>query len=104
MYLHSLELFLKEQIPSLATPVGPASRTARQGQTEEAYAYKVMMHEDTGIAPIQRVLFKQETMPAGPSCTLVNDLNIEGAIGQMSAPCQAGESLRDYDCRIQAMQ
>ena len=31
MYLYSLELFLKEQVPSLATPVGPASGMARQG-------------------------------------------------------------------------
>jgi len=104
MYLHSLELFLKEQVPSLATLVGPASGMARQGQTEEVYAYKVMTHEDMGIAPIQRVLFKQEMMPAGSSRTLVNDPNIEGAIGQMSAPHQAGESLRDYNHHMQAMQ
>ena len=61
-------------------------------------------HKDVGIAPVQSVLFKQETMPAEPSRTPVNDPNIEGAIRQMSASCQAGESLKDYDCRTQATQ
>jgi len=104
MYLHSLELYLKNQVPSSATPNVPAPGTARQVRTEEAYAYEVVTHEDAGIISIQHVCFKQETQPVGLSCTLANDPNIKRGIGQMSAPHQAGESTKDFDCHMQAMQ
>ena len=107
MYLHSLELYLKNQVPSSATPNIPAPGTARQVCTEKAYAYEVVTHEDAGIIPIQCVLFKQETQPVGLSYTPANDPNIEGAIGQMSAPCQASESVKDFkdfDCHMQVTQ
>ena len=104
MYLHLLELYLKNQVPSSATPNIPAPGTARQVRTEEAYVYEVVMHEDAGIIPVQYVLFKQETQPVGPSRTLANDPNIEGAIGQMSASHQASESAKDFDHHMQATQ
>ena len=104
MYLHLLEVYLKKEVPSSATPDVPAPRMTRQVHTEEAYAYEVVTHEDAGIISIQHVLFKQETQSVGPSCTLANDLNIEEAIGQMSASCQASESTKDFDCHMQATQ
>jgi len=104
MYIHSLELYLKNQGPSSATPNVPASGMARQVCTEEAYAYEVVTHEDAEIILIQRVLFKQETHPVWLSHTLANNPNIKGAIGQMSAPHQASESAKDFDCCMQAMQ
>ena len=104
MFLHSLELYLKTQVLSSETPNVPAPRMARQVRTEEGYAYEVVMHEDAGVIPVQHVLFKQETQSIGPSRTPANDPNIEGAIGQMSAPRQAGESLKDFDHHMQATQ
>ena len=52
MYLYSLELYLKNQVPSSATPNISAPGMARQVCTEEAYAYEVVIHEDVGIIPI----------------------------------------------------
>jgi len=104
MYLHLLELYLKKQVLSSATPDVPAPGTARQVYTEEAYVYEVVTHEDAGTILVQYILFKQETQPVGLSCTLANDPNIKGAIGQMSASHQAGESMKDFDHHMQVTQ
>ena len=42
MFLHSLELYLKTQVPSSETPNVPTPGTARQVWTEEGYAYEVV--------------------------------------------------------------
>jgi len=64
--------------------------------------YKVVWNEGEELAPVQRILFKQEINPAMPNRTPLCDPNIEGAIGQMLAPHQTGESDRSYNRHMQA--
>jgi len=66
--------------------------------------YKVARNEGEELAPVQRILFKQKINPAIPNCTSPYNPNIEGAIRQMLALHQTGESDRCYNRRMQAKQ